>query len=133
MNESANDLPRDEKGRTELDALEALHPGELKTILEGEIARYYDSTLAKRISAKAKPVRTMLNNFNAEIHAQFADQIEEVREKYDDLLTAQQDYQMVAEAVWHAIEDRLNAEMPDTSGIKWPEPKAGDEDPDRRR
>jgi hypothetical protein len=95
------DLPRDEKGRTELDALEALHPGELKKILEGEIARYYDSTLAKRISAKAKPVRTMLNNFNAEIHAQFADQIEEVREKYDDLLTAQQDYQMVAEAVWH--------------------------------
>jgi hypothetical protein len=123
-------LPRDTEGRTELDALEALHPGELERILEREIARYYDNTLAKRISAKAKPVKTLLNNFNAEIHAQFADQIEGVRERYDDLLTAEQDYRVAAETIWHAIEERLNAEMPDTSGIKWPEPKAGDEDLD---
>lgn len=123
-------LPRDDEGRTELDALEALHPGELEKILEREIARYYDNTLAKRIKAKAKPVRTMLDNFNEEIHAQFADQIEEVREKYDDVLAAQRDYQQAAEPVLHAIRERITAETPDTSDVKWPQPKAGDEDPD---
>ena len=36
------------EGATELDALEALHPGVLARILEREIDRYYDATLARR-------------------------------------------------------------------------------------
>jgi hypothetical protein len=38
------------EGATELDALEALHPGELRRILVSEIERYYDTTLNDRIA-----------------------------------------------------------------------------------
>lgn len=35
-----------------------------------------------------------------------------------------------AEPVWHAIEESLQAEAPDLSGVDWPEPDEGDEDPE---
>ena len=47
------------EGVTELDALEALHPGELERILTPEILRYYDDTLDGQIdircSARSAP------------------------------------------------------------------------------
>jgi hypothetical protein len=117
-------------GATELDALEALHPGELEKILEQEIARYHDGTLEKRTKAKAKKVIATLDEFNEKIHAHFEDEIEELREEYDEVVAAHRAWLEKAEAVWHAIEDRLNAEMPDISDTRWPEPKQGDEDLD---
>jgi hypothetical protein len=125
------DLPRFlGTGATELDALEAKNPGELAKILEKEIARYYDATLAQRTNAKAKPVKVTLNKFNREIRDRFADQIEKLEEEYSNVVAAHQAFVEHAETVWHAISERLDAEMPDTSGVKWPKPKAGDEDSD---
>jgi hypothetical protein len=116
-------------GATELDALEALHPGELEKILEEEITRYYDDTLAKRTTAKAKTVTTILDKSNAEIHARHEDEIEELREEYADVVAAHEAWLERAETVWRAIEDELEAERPDLSKVKWPEPNEGDEDP----
>ena len=116
-------------GATELDALEALHPGALQQILEREIARYHDTTLAKRTGAKAKKVRTTLDQFNAEIHERFAEEIEELGKEYDDVVAAHQAWLDGIEPVWRAIKELIHDEMPDTSGV-WPEPKAGDEAPD---
>lgn len=42
-------------GATELDALEALHPGELRKIVDDEVLRYIDPTLPGR-TPQAKPL-----------------------------------------------------------------------------
>ena len=44
------------EGATELDALEALHPGQLQQIIEGEIKRYYDSDLGRDVNATVREV-----------------------------------------------------------------------------
>src|SRR6266436_9708224 len=41
------------EGQTELDALEALRPGELRRILIGHIERYYDHTVDTRVREAA--------------------------------------------------------------------------------
>ena len=41
------------EGATELDALEALHPGELRRIIETEIARYHDCDIDRAVEATA--------------------------------------------------------------------------------
>lgn len=73
-----------------MDALEALHPGVLRQILEQEIARYYDSKLAQRTNAKAKQVTATLNKFNTQVHARYAEQIEELQEEYGEVVAAHQ-------------------------------------------
>ena len=45
------------EGVTELDALEALHPGELERILTPEILRYYDDTLDDQIDSVMSQVQ----------------------------------------------------------------------------
>ena len=54
---AANFEARFGEGATELDALEALHPGELRRILVREIERYYDTSLADEI-ARRDAIRT---------------------------------------------------------------------------
>ena len=53
------------EGATELDALEALHPGELARIIEREIRRYYDDTLDDQIAEVEGEVREELDRINA--------------------------------------------------------------------
>jgi len=54
----------DVEGATELDALEALHPGELNRILEREIERYYDDTLEDQIEDAVSDVQAELDRIN---------------------------------------------------------------------
>jgi hypothetical protein len=117
------------EGATELDALEALHPGLLEQILEKEISRYHDAMLAKRTKAKANKVRTTLDEFNVKIHERFENEIDEMRKEYDEVVASHQAWLEGIEPVWQAIKESIRDEMPDTSGA-WPEPNAGDEDPD---
>ena len=52
------------EGATELDALEALHPGELARIIEREIWRYYDDTLGDEIKAAKDEARSEVDRVN---------------------------------------------------------------------
>src|SRR5262249_2967134 len=58
------------EGGTELDALEALHPGALAQILENEILRYYDRRLESRINRAARDTRAELEVINLEVQRQ---------------------------------------------------------------
>jgi phage host-nuclease inhibitor protein Gam len=58
-------------GATELDALEALHPGELHRILVAEIERNYDTTLDGRIDDVAGNIETEIDQVNAAVDAEF--------------------------------------------------------------
>lgn len=76
-------------GAVELDALEALHPGELKRIVEAELAPYFDRNLEHKVfTAYASAVREA-EEITDEIHGQFAEEIAQ------------------AEHEWQAIGERL--------------------------
>jgi hypothetical protein len=122
------------EGATELDALEALHPGELGSIIEREIGRYYDDTLASRVQAANDKVARRLGAINGSVHDEHSDDIETLKAEWDEIV---EDYQAQlerwrrrAESFYHGITCSLEAETPDLDDIEMPEPAEGDEDED---
>jgi hypothetical protein len=73
------------EGGTELDALVALHPGELESILEDEIARYCDYGLDDAVEEIAGDIDSDLDDINEAVHSEFQPQIEELRAEYQAL------------------------------------------------
>jgi hypothetical protein len=67
------------EGQTELDALEAIHPGMLERILRHEIERYRDPTLVARMGQATREFERDLGVINTEIRARHAAEIDEVR------------------------------------------------------
>jgi hypothetical protein len=144
------------EGATELDALEALHPGELKRILEQEIARYYDHNLDQRVRETCCQIDPLIADINDNVRAAHALEIETVEDEHQilaerldslrDELQAELDavverfepsrqaIQAELDAVGEhfdslrqAMQDDLQAEAPDLNDIEWPQPIA-DED-----
>jgi hypothetical protein len=122
------------EGATELDALEALHPGELRRIIEAEISRYYDDTLDRRLSHEAGRIRRSLSTINREVHDLHRDEIEELESDWTQIASdheaAIEEWTDRAETVWDTITEELEEHKPDLSATEWPEPVEGDEDAD---
>jgi hypothetical protein len=70
------------EGATELDALEAIHPGVFARILTEEIERYYDDTLQERIDEVESETDERLDEINAEVHAEHETDIARFRAKH---------------------------------------------------
>jgi hypothetical protein len=100
------------EGATELDALEALHPGELARIVIAEIKRFYDSGLANAIKLEADQFRHQLETVNTKVHARHAADIKRLSRQY--VAWVEQ-----AAPVWRAITNELEAETP--AEPDWPE------------
>jgi hypothetical protein len=62
-------------GQTELDALEALHPGVLRQILLGHIERYIDADLNRSVEEAVDRFKDELDRITAEIRDSHADEI----------------------------------------------------------
>jgi hypothetical protein len=132
------------EGATELDALEALHPGVLGRILTEEIGRYYDGTLQDRIDEVEARVDARLDEINAEARGQYGQEIGELRARHavlvadlkqrlaeieDEFSDRFEGLQYDLEVQWDAIADSLDGRF-DFEAIDWPEPNEADEDPD---
>lgn len=97
-------------GATELDALEAIHPGELRRIVEAEVCRYIDPTLPARvrqaessIEARIREVYScVLENYDI---TDLEERLEEIR---DDLHDLDED----ARERWQQITEQLELEAP---------------------
>src|SRR5262245_34361290 len=72
-------------GATELDALEALRPGELRQIVEAEIMRYVDLDLKDNVDAVRDEVQEHLDEINDVVHDEREDEIEELRCEHETL------------------------------------------------
>ena len=119
------------EGATELDALEALHPGVLGEIIEGEIGRYYDHDLDADTEAAARPIHTKLAALNASVHRRHAMAIKSLRTEYAKIVKAHTQWMKRAKVVWQGIKQSLDDEAPDiVAEADWPEPKHGTEDDD---
>jgi hypothetical protein len=128
------------EGATELDALEALHPGILRQVVETEIDRYFDRTLNARISRVTAGVQTDLDAITEEVHARYARQIASLEKKRERIVVARERMQEriarlegaieeSAEPILDAIRTELQAAQPDIHSYDWPEPAEGDEEP----
>ncbi|HSA45383.1 MAG TPA: hypothetical protein P5552_02490 [Candidatus Competibacteraceae bacterium] len=77
-------------GATELDALEALHPGELARLVETAITPYRDQTLPKRMDEAGREARKTLNQAwqerQEEDEETFEDRLENIRERTESIL-----------------------------------------------
>jgi hypothetical protein len=129
------------EGATELDALEALHPGELRRILQREIRRYYDTQLSSRIREAEAEFREQLDDVREEVIGRHSDERDAIEMEHDDLIEQCNDALAQFRELLDQIDDRfqqlqrtiareLREEAPDPDSIEWPEPKEGDEDDD---
>jgi hypothetical protein len=133
------------EGATELDALEALHPGELRRILKQEILRYHDADLDDRIEEQAQAFNEQLSETRGEVLARHVDELKQIRRDYDDLIRRAnpelkqikdrydesfQDIQDRFDNLQQTIAEELEEEAPEPDAVDWAEPEAGDEDDD---
>jgi hypothetical protein len=132
------------EGATELDALEALRPGELRRILEREVLRYHDTGLDARV-AEAESFRAELAATRQEILDRHADERRKIKGDYDDLVRRanpalkkitdrySKPLRKIADRfndLQHTLAAELKKEAPNPDAVDWPEPADGDEDAD---
>jgi len=130
------------EGATELDALEALHPGALRRIVIENIERFYDSDLRRNVAVVERQIRREMDRAAAEVRALHSDEIaaleeerrileEEVEEKLDqlrELIDAREnDLTERIEALLETMEEELQEREPDPDAYEWPSPAEGDE------
>jgi hypothetical protein len=118
------------EGATELDAFEALHPGELERILVKEIERYYDTSLDAAAEDTAADVQSDLDALNREVHAAHARGIAKLKRERKKALAAIRAFKRKANPILRKIQNDLDAQVPDVDLYDWPAPEEGDEDPD---
>jgi hypothetical protein len=136
------------EGATELSALQALRPGELRKIVRKEIERYHDTDLDDRIRATTADVQGEIDDVGAEIEDEHRDELDalesawakivaegeafaaEMQGRGDDLRARIEAWKERANPTWLAMTKSLRKRTPDLTEIEWPEPEDGDEDDD---
>ncbi len=113
-------------GATELDALEALHPGKLAEIIEMEVCRYVDPTLVGRVGAAESDIFREIAEIEEQIRERYTDEIEGLTERYDSILAWAALLEAEASDLWTQMTEDLEDEKLDVDPSMIPEPR----DPD---
>ncbi len=103
-------------GAVELDALEALHPGEFERIVRGCVERYYDTDLAAKTSDGRALIERELGLIREQVLERYQQEIQQANQQLEQI-----------ENLWHAISDELRSEVPDLDSYPLPEAKQADE------
>lgn len=119
------------QGAVELDALEALYPGELARILRRDMSRYYDSSLRSRMNQAENVVRQRLASAQQEVHNRYASEIEALESER--LAISNEIKALLASHVerraelWQEIQGELDNNLPDISEDDLPEAAEAEE------
>jgi len=104
-------------GATELDALESLYPDELRKIIERWVLRYFDTDLDCAISEARRAIREHLDDIREEVIEKYSDHINRITERFDELNEEYkpkiQEISESIEMLWQAIQNDLDANIPD--------------------
>jgi len=118
-------------GAIELDALEALYPGELRRVLQREMSRYFDADLKSQVEAAANEIRERLRSAQGEVFARYADQIQALDQEWeaikDSIRERMQAHLNRRTALWQEIREELTDTMPDVDETDIPEAEEADE------
>lgn len=117
-------------GQVELDALEALYPGELTSILESAILQYFDVDLADRLQETYNEYKEQLTNERDSLLDAYPE-IEDLRERYTGLAEsfrqAIEALQEEMEGTWSAFSDDLESQLVDIESPDIPTADLDDE------
>ncbi|MCH8490802.1 MAG: hypothetical protein LAT81_12845 [Oceanicaulis sp.] len=94
-------------GATELDALEALYPGELSRVVTEAIERHIDPDHRRAFHMAVYEYQADLKRISSEVHAHYASQIAKLESKYFDLVERVENWREEASEVFNEIEERL--------------------------
>jgi len=112
-------------GATELDALEALHPGELGKIVDAEVSRYLDPTLTNRTWAAAYGFKRQVQQAEKQVHERF--DISDIERRFgaliDDFKENVEALEAETEELWPKIAAELEAVKPEFNPSEMPEPR----------
>ena len=115
------------EGATELDALEAIHPGVLRDLLTTEIDRYYDHDLQDRVDREESRISAELQAVTQRCVGRHTGPVDALREEYQRIVSELRSWQRRADPVWQKIVADLEEETPDLSEHFWPQGDSGDE------
>ena len=113
------------EGAVELDALEALYPGELQTVLSQYIECYFDTTLDARVQEARLALEADLEQVWHEVISRYADDVNVLQTAYQALQhefaarTARFSDQV--RDVWQVIRHDLDTYMPDVNAYPLPQ------------
>lgn len=116
-------------GATELDALEALHPGELAEIVRSEVERYIDPRLSNRVGAAKWEIERKLSRVRDEVLQKY--DVASLQSRYDTAFSSFKaevlEIEEETEAMWPEIADKLigeiKAQMPELNETDPPKPR----------
>jgi hypothetical protein len=118
-------------GAVELDAMQALHPGELERIMRRLIERYYDTTLAARTRETREQLEQTLRSTRQTVLAAHSAEIARARAELADISKEfaphMQTYGDHIRALWQAISTDLQAQKPTLDDFPAPEAHDADE------
>ena len=104
------------EGAVELDALEALYPGELQNVLSQCIAYYYDTTLAERTQEVQARLERDLGLIWQQVTGRFSGDIEALRAVHAQLAqefgSRMASYGEQVQAVWQGMRSELDLSIP---------------------
>lgn len=113
------------EGAVELDALEALYPGQLREILSSYMEVYYDVTLDERVSEQKRALQDYLSAQHGAILDRYGAELGDLRSEYEgvrrDFEGRMTGYTERLRVLWQAIKSDLSDEVPDLSEFPVPE------------
>ena len=110
-------------GATELDALEAQHPGLGREIIEEEILRYFDPTLGARVRDARNKIFYRLHEIEREVLEPHQEKIDLLQEQYAEIHEELSNWESEADELWDVIAEDLQERTPDMSEFP-PRPSA---------
>ena len=112
-------------GATELDALEALHPGELGRLLERELDNFLDRDLKGRVAQAHTEQNRLVEVVEREVTAKHSTEIEEATERLQNLIREMEDWAEGARELWQTMAAEMEEKKPDLSDVEVPRSEAG--------
>ncbi|HEV2581245.1 MAG TPA: hypothetical protein VGT44_10385 [Ktedonobacteraceae bacterium] len=119
------------QGAVELDALEALYPGELQQVLSAYMNPYYDYALDARVGEVAQQLEEDLEALRQQVIARYTGNIQAVQAEYAQLKAdfsgRMERYSQQLKGLWQAMRQELDLSIPDLSSYAVPEPVIAEE------
>ncbi len=109
------------QGAVELDALEALYPGELHTILGQYIEHYYDTSLADRLQEAHAEIEQHLSGIWQQVTGRYTQEVAALLEEYKQLEAdfggRMRGYADRLRSLWQAMQQELDFSAPDIAPL----------------
>lgn len=111
-------------GATELDAMEAKHPGEMAGLLNAEIDRFIDQDLKKRTETAYWDQRLQLRKTEEVIREKYTEDTDGLLEELEVIRENLDDWMRRHAELWSRIADEMEDHRPDLSHVEVPRSEA---------